>query len=107
MMTRSHRLRVVASYVKQYAAAVISALLMYVGIEKMILALSEPITEGILRSINAVIRTGFRDRLLLPEHGGIPWRFHAMVVATGIAAIVLGIFVGIWVNSREQRQPAR
>lgn len=104
-MTRSPLLNGAWTYVKEYAAAVIAAALMYAGIRQIISAVSFPVTDGVLQLVNAIIQRGFRDRMPLPDYyGEIPWLFPVRVAAVGVIAVVVGSFVGLWVNLRKQRR---
>jgi hypothetical protein len=105
-MTRPTLLRAAGQYFKQYAAAVIAADVMFVGVKSFISALNNPLADGLLRLINATILTGFRGRMPLRDvYGGIPWGYHAGIAAEGTIAIVFGILLGLWVNSKDQSQP--
>jgi hypothetical protein len=95
------------NHVRQRAAPVMAAALMFAGIYELIATLKFPIGGMILRLINAIIIRGFRDRLLLPDYAPMPWWFSARSIATAVIVIVLGIFLGLWVNVRSQRQPNR
>jgi hypothetical protein len=91
-------LRVAMIRARQHAAAVTAATLIYAGIYQIISTLKYPIGRVILRLVNAVIVTGFRDRLLLQQYDSIPWQFRARTVAAAVIVIVLGVFLGLWVN---------
>jgi hypothetical protein len=105
-MTQPTSLRAAREYFKQYAAAVIAADLMFVGVKWIISALNNPLADGLLRLINATIQKGFRDRMPLRDvYGGIPWGYHAGIAAEGTIAIVLGVLLSLWVNSKEQSLP--
>jgi len=93
-------------HVRQRLAAVIAAALMYAGIAEIVATLKYPIGSVILRLVNAIIIRGFRDRLLLPEYGPMPWRFSVRTIAMAVIAIVLGVFLGLWVTGRSQLKSA-
>lgn len=90
--------------VRRHAAPVIAAALIYSGIHQVVSTLKYRIGSLILRLVNQVIERGFRDRMLLPESWGAPWQFTAQSLAESVIAIVLGIFLGLWVHSRSQPQ---
>lgn len=105
-MTRPTLLRTARKHVKEYAAAVIAANLIFGGVKGFISVLKYPLADGSLRLINAVILKGFRNRMPLSDpYGGLPWWFYVGYAAEGAIAITLGILVGLWANSREQRRP--
>jgi hypothetical protein len=105
-MTRTTLWRAAREYCKHYAAAFIAADLMFVGVKWFISALNNPLADGLLRLINATIQEGFRGRMPLRDiYGGIPWGYHAGIAAEGTIAMVLGVLVGLWVNSKEQSRP--
>ena len=95
-------------YTKAYAGAVVAAGLMYGGILQFVSFLSHRLADGLVRLINAIIQTGFRDRMPLRDlySGGPPWWVQATFIATGSIAITVGILVGLWVNSRQGQQPS-
>jgi hypothetical protein len=80
---------------------------MYGGIHQIISALKYLFTNGIVQLINVVIQRDFPDHFLLPDYSGIPWSFHARIIAEGVFVIVVGIFFGLWAKARSQRQLAR
>jgi hypothetical protein len=94
-------------YVKAYAGAAIAASLMFSGILQFVSFLSRRLADVLLRLINAVIETGFRDRMPLRDvyAGGPSWWVQTTFVAAGSIAITLGILVGLWVNSKNQHEP--
>ena len=97
----------VKKYVKEYAGAVVAAGLIYGGILQFVSVLSRRLADVLVRLVNAIIQTGFRDRMPLRDvySGGPPWWVQAPFIAEGIIAITLGILVGLWVNSKSQREP--
>jgi hypothetical protein len=97
----------VKKYVKHYAGAVIAAGLMYGGILQFVSVLSRRLADVFVRLINAIIQTGFRDRMPLRDvySGGAPWWVDSTFIATGSIAITMGILVGLWVNSKNQYKP--
>jgi hypothetical protein len=77
--------------------------LMYAGMHQIISVLKYPIAIGIMKILNAILVRGWRDRMpLLPEYGWTPWAFHVRVAAMGVIVIVVGLFIGLWTNSRHQ-----
>jgi len=54
-------------HVKAYAGAAIAASLIFSGILQFVSFLSRRLADGFLRLINAVIETGFRDRMPLRD----------------------------------------
>ena len=101
-MTVAYRLRMAWKHVKEYAGPVIAADLVYAGIHQMNSVLTYPIADGVIWCVNFIIRTGFRDRLVLPIYGWFPWRYQTKIIVYGFIPIVLGILVGLWVNSRKK-----
>jgi hypothetical protein len=97
----------VKTCVKEYAGAVVAAGLMYSGILQFVSVLSRRLADVLVRLINVIIQTGFRDRMPLRDvyYSGPPWWVQAPFIAGGIIAITLGILVGLWVNSRNQHKP--
>ena len=100
-MTMSYRLRVAWKYIREYAGAVIAAGLIDAGIHQVISIPKYVIGEGVIWCINFIIRTGFRDSLMRPTYGPLPWHYAATVIASGLIPVVLGILVGLWVKSRK------
>lgn len=93
-------------HVRQRGAAAMAAALIYAGISEIISILKYRIVSVTLRLINEIIIRGFRDRLLLPDYGGVPWWFDARNFAMAVILIVLGTLLGVWVNRRSQRESA-
>jgi hypothetical protein len=105
-MTQLTMMASVKKYVKEYAGAVVAVGLIYGGILRFVAFLSRRLADGFVRLINAIIQTGFRDRMPLRDvYSGGPRWVEAPFVASGIIAITLGILVGLWVNSKSQREP--
>ena len=96
----------VKKYVKEYAGAVVAACLMYGGILQFVSIVSSRLADVLVRLVNAIIQTGFRDRMPLRDvyYGGPRW-VDTLFIAGGIIAITLGILVGLWVNSKSQHAP--
>jgi hypothetical protein len=107
-MNQLNMMESVEKHVKDYAGAVVAAGLMYGGISQFVSVLSRRLADILVRLINAVIQTGFRDRMPLRDvySGGPPWWVQTPFIAVGIIAITLGILVGLWVNSKSQREPS-
>ena len=97
----------VKKYVKKYAGAVIAAGLMYGGILLFVSVSSRLLTDALLRLINAIIQTGFRDRMPLRDvySGGAPWWVQSTFIAAGTIGITMGILVGLCVNSKTRHEP--
>ena len=91
-------------HVRRRALAVMAASLIYAGLYQIVSTLKYPIGSLLLRLINTIIVLGFRDRLLLPDYGSMPWWIYARSLAMAIIAIVLGIFIGLWVSRRNRRK---
>jgi hypothetical protein len=107
-MSLAPRLRAAWGYVKEYAASVMAAALMFGGINQLLSALRYTAFFGGGRLINEVIRRAFPGRFLLPNYGGpIPWLFHLRTAALGIMLIAVGTLIGLLANIRNQRLPAR
>ena len=103
-MTKPNLLRAGWMLGKEHALAVMAAALMYGGIHQIISALKYPLTDLMLKVVNAILRRGLRD--VLPNYyGGIPWQYHAKVVAVGVIVLIVGIFIGLWVHAKNHRQP--
>jgi hypothetical protein len=108
-MSVTPRLGAAWGYVKEYAAAVMAAALMFGGIHQLLSAVKYPISFGVLRFLNAIIRRGFPGHFPLPDYGGastIPWLFHVRNAAVGIMLIIVGILIAVLANVRNQGQPA-
>ena len=100
-MIRPNLLSAARSHLKEYAAAVIAANLIFGGLKGLISVLKYPLTDWLLRAINAIIRQGFRNRMSLPDpYGSFPWWFYVGYAAGGAIVMMLGILVGLWVNSK-------
>jgi branched-subunit amino acid ABC-type transport system permease component len=109
-MTQQPLLRVVWIYVKDYALVVISASLMYGGIHQImsvVLTLIYPIARTVPLLVDAIAHTEFQHIPPLASYYSDVrmWVSLAKIVAVGVIAIVVGILVGLWVNSRSQRAP--
>jgi hypothetical protein len=103
-MSKSRQLRTAKKYAKDYAVAVVAAEFIFSGVSALIATLKYPLSIEFLKLSNAVIRQGFRGWTLLPEsYAQAPWWYLAAEGAIGIA---VGVLVGLWANSREQRRPA-
>lgn len=88
---------------KKYLLAVLTAAAMAAGLQRLISELAFPLTGLVIRAINFVIRTGFRDHLLLRET--YPrWRYLTTEIAEDLIILVIGMFLGLWANLRAQRQ---
>jgi hypothetical protein len=105
-MSDAYYLREGWSKTKEYGPAVMTAALMHGGIYRIIRALRYPLTGVVVEAINAIIKRGFRDRIALSNSYFFPWRFTALSVATGVIVLVVGMFIGLWVNARSQYEPA-
>jgi len=94
-------------HVKQYAPSVMAAGAMYKGLLQIVGGLKYPVTDLTMRVANAIFMRAVRDHLPLPnDYGGVPWQYHASIIAEGVILAVVGTFVGLWVNARSKRQPA-
>lgn len=97
----------VKTSVKEYAGAVVAAGLMYSGVLQFVSVLSRRLADVLVRLINVIIQTGFRDRMPLRDiyYNGPPWWVQVPFIAGGIIAITLGILVALWVNSKNKPTP--
>lgn len=95
-------LRIAMKRVKQHAAAVVTAALIFGGIYQIVSTLKYPIGAVILRLANAILEREFRDQSLLPQYGPMPWQVIAKAVAVAVILIVLGGFLGLWVTARSK-----
>jgi hypothetical protein len=101
-MTNPSLLHVGWTRTKKYLPAVITASVMYGGIDQILGVLKYLIAGVVLEGINAVIRQGFRDRIPLPDYFiEVPWQYHTKVAAEGVIVLVIGMFVGLWANARK------
>lgn len=91
------------SHVRQRGIAVIAAAVIYDGLATLISALKYQLASVVVRIINAVVATGFRDLMLLRDTF-IPWRYQAVPLAAGCMEIAVGILFGLWAFSRSKRQ---
>ena len=91
---------------KHQLLPVVAAFLLFVGIQQVLSAVRYPICGWIMSGINGLYVRAFRDTLPLPNEyqGGIPWLFHVRIAAAGVSVLVIGIFLGLWANSRAERQ---
>jgi hypothetical protein len=104
-MTKPNLLRAGRLHLKEYLPEVMAAALMYGGIHQVISALKYPLTDLTLKVANAILLKALRDTLPLPDYyGGIPWQYHAKVVAIGFIMVIVGMFVALWVDARHHRQ---
>ena len=103
-MTNPYHLHMAWVRVKQYGAAVIAAGLLFSGIAVFAGIAEFTGTSGLVWIINAIIRTGFRDRMLLGSYGFPPWQWQLTIAAKGIILIVVGFLIGLWVNSKKNRE---
>jgi len=92
--------------VKRYGPSALAALVMYVGIDQVLDVLQSALRSWIVVLVNLVIRQGFPARMPLVERGTMPWTFSAKTVAAGVIVVVVGMFIGLWVQARSQRQSA-
>ena len=106
-MTRPPLLSATRIYVKEYGAGVLAAGLVYGGISQIIGVLTDTLAIGVTGLVNAIIRQGFHGRSELGHFGEMPWVFYARVAAIGVIVVVMGFLVGLWGNSRSQRQLTR
>jgi len=105
-------LRVVWAKFKDRGLSVLAAWLIFAGIHQTFSGITFPLSGWILKGLNALIRQSLRDQLpLRNNYLGIPWQYHAGIVAQGAIIAVVGMFFGLWVNRRtrplvfEQQSP--
>ncbi len=104
-MTERNLIRKGWTRVKEFAPAVMAAALMYGGIHQIFSVLNQALGIVIMRLINAASEK-ISSGNYLPRYGAIPWPFFARVAAVGVIIAVVGTFVGLWVQARNQRRPA-
>ena len=93
--------------VKEYLPAVMAAGLMYGGINQILSVLKYLLSGVALTGINEVIRLGFRDRVPLEnDYWAVPWTYHVRPIAGAIIVLVVGMFLGLWANARNQQHPS-
>jgi len=105
-----HRLSAAWGYVKEHAVGVMAAAVTFAGINQLLLIMKYPISSGMLRFLNAMIRRGFPGHFLLPDYGGtsaIPWLYHLRSAAVGIMLITIGILIAVLANARAHSRPTR
>lgn len=97
--------QIALAYFRQYWLAVLSAAFLFRGIVLAIDLTRLAITTLVVRTTNYLLLRAFRDVMLLPSSGDVlfTW-FSAYQMAVGTVSIVLGIFLGLWVNSRKPPQ---
>jgi hypothetical protein len=105
-MNGSPRICIAWIYVKKYVVAVIAAYLLFRGIQLILAPFQYLCASIVARFVNVLIREEFPGHFLLPEHRPIPWVLQESFLAIGIILIVMGIFVGLWANTKNQNQPA-
>ena len=104
-MMRQNLLRIGWNEFERHWCPVLAAVVMYTGIQQILSEIRYPITGLILSGLNAVIRQGFRDSLPLTNYyAGVPWQYRAKIVAGDVIGLVLGMFIGLWANARNQRR---
>jgi len=101
-MSGAYSLREGWNKVREYLPAVMAAALMYGGIYQIIAALRYPLTGVVVIAIKAIVKRAFRDRVPLPNYFLFPWQLTATSIATGVIVLVVGMFIGLWVNARSQ-----
>jgi hypothetical protein len=92
------------SSAKKYLLAALTVTAMGAGLKQLISELAYPLTGLVIKAINFIIRTGFRDHLLLRETYGGRWSYQISAIAEGLIILVIGMFLGLWANLRAQRQ---
>jgi hypothetical protein len=100
------RLGVGWRYLRQYLAAVVAAWLLFLGIIQLLGLVCLSVGIGVVWLVNFVIRHGFRDQMPIESLAWLPWRYQVFSEATGLIALVLGIFVGLWILTRNGRPEA-
>ena len=104
-MTRPSLLRAGWIHVKQNVLAVMAAAVMYVGLHQVFGGLRYPLADLTMQLVNVIFMKAVRDHLPLPNgYRGIPWQYHAKIVAEGVILAVVGMFIGLWANARNQRR---
>ena len=104
-MIELERLSIAWAYIKDYAAAVISSGLIYLGLGQVFWQLDSTLTKGMLRFINWIVETQFPDRIRpFTDDAFYPWRLQVMVIAEGIIPIAFGVLLGLWVYRRKHRR---
>ena len=96
--------------IKRRALATVSAVLIYTGAAQIVSAIQYPIGNAMMRVINRVIETAFRDRMLLaaPAYSILGLRpSMARVIAIGVMVIVIGTFVSLLADLKGRPSKAR
>jgi hypothetical protein len=100
---------------KRSLPAIISAWLLYEGVSFILSTFSYPVTGLAIGLVNALLKRALRDNIPIANYyamptdnyyGGYNWQYRAKDIAMGVIVSVIGIFVGLWANRRNQRQPA-
>ena len=89
---------------KKYLLAALTVAAMGAGLKQLVSELAYPLSGLVIQAINFIIRTGFRDHLLLRETYGPRWRYLVVELAEGLIILVIGMFLGLWANLRAQSQ---
>jgi hypothetical protein len=92
--------------VKQFGPSALAASLMYGGIYQIFEVLQYPLSNYVMEFANFIIRQSFPDRMPLPVLPLAPWTFQVRMVAIAIIVMAVGMFVGLWVQSRSQSEPS-
>ncbi|HTW30545.1 MAG TPA: hypothetical protein VMD76_02640 [Candidatus Sulfotelmatobacter sp.] len=90
---------------KKYGPSVLAAGLIYGGIDQILAVLRYPLSNYVVEFVNFIVRQSFPDRLPLSKFGMIPWRYELRLAAIGVIVVVVGTFIGLWVQIRSQRHP--
>jgi len=96
---------------KEFLPSVIASCLMFGGLQEIISTLKYPLTGLSVGMINALIRRTFHDVMPLRNNYMFSsWQFEVKQVAIAVIVLILGSFVGLWVNlraeSKSNRSPA-
>lgn len=103
-MTQFSRANIAVMYARQYLLAFIATSLIYAGLGWFLTMANYPLAGGLLRLVNFVIQTAFRDvSSVTYGYSAPPWQYQTLNAALGTILIVSGILVGLWGNHRENR----
>jgi hypothetical protein len=89
---------------KKYLLAALTVAGMGAGLQQLISELAYPLTGLVIKAINFILRTGFRDHLLVREPYGPRWSYLITEMAASLIILVVGMLLGLWANLRAHRQ---
>jgi hypothetical protein len=107
-MTGTQSPRIAWAYVGEYGVAVISAALIYGGLHQIIsaiLVVIYPIARAVPPFVGALINWEFHYLPPLTSSYSDKWMWFLLskMIAIAVIVIVVGVFLGLWANSRDRR----